>query len=360
MTGPVAEHAFGEERRERIVAVVNARGRVRIGELAREVAASEPTVRKDLALLERAGLLRRTHGGALALRPPAERSFVDRLGRDAEAKTAIARVCVDLVADGDAIYLDSGTTTLRIAELLTARNVNALTNGIAVAAALAEKPTVRHTLLGGVLRPSAGAVAGALAVENLARFTVSTAFIGVTGLTARRASRWPTTTRLSSRRPCWAGPGGSSCRWTSRRSASATSRSSHRSTRSTWWSRPTPRPGWPSCAHGTASSWSTPRRGDPGPDTRQEAAASGDGVGVDRHGTWSSSACSASAHPSSSKGSVTRCAAALTSADACPIATAVPATREHRHVVPAVADDEQLARGDARPAGRPLDAVAPC
>ncbi len=183
MTGPVAEHAFGEERRDRIVAVVTARGRVRIGELAREVAASEPTVRKDLALLERAGLLRRTHGGALALRPPAERPFVDRLDREAEAKTAIARVCVDLVADGDAIYLDSGTTTLRIAELLTARNVNALTNGIAVAAALAEKPTVRHTLLGGVLRPSAGAVAGALAVENLARFTVSTAFIGATGLT---------------------------------------------------------------------------------------------------------------------------------------------------------------------------------
>jgi len=184
VTGPVGEHAFGEERRERIVAVVNARGRVRIGELAREVAASEPTVRKDLALLERAGLLRRTHGGALALRPPAERSFSDRLGRDAEAKTAIARVCIDLVADGDAVYIDSGTTTLRIAELLTARNVNALTNGIAVAAALAEKPTVRHTLVGGVLRPSAGAVAGALAVENIARFSVSTAFIGVTGLTA--------------------------------------------------------------------------------------------------------------------------------------------------------------------------------
>ena len=64
------------------------------------------------------------------------------------------------MADGDAVYIDSGTTTLRIAELLTARNVNALTNGIAVAAALAEKPTVRHTLVGGVLRPSAGAVAG--------------------------------------------------------------------------------------------------------------------------------------------------------------------------------------------------------
>ena len=130
MTGPLGEHAFGEERRERIVAVVNARSRVRIGELAREVAASEPTARKDLALLERAGLLRRTHGGALALRPPAERSFSDRLGREAEAKTAIARVCIDLVADGDAVYIDSGTTTLRIAELLTARNVNALSEAV--------------------------------------------------------------------------------------------------------------------------------------------------------------------------------------------------------------------------------------
>ena len=137
------------------------------------------------------------------------------------------------MADGDAIYLDSGTTTLRIAELLTARNVNALTNGIAVAAALAEKPTVRHTLLGGVLRPSAGAVAGALAVENLARFTVSTAFIGATGLTEDGI-----TVADNNEAQLKAAVLGRARRVVvpvdASKSASATSPSSPRSTRSTW------------------------------------------------------------------------------------------------------------------------------
>ena len=259
MTGPVGEHAFGEERRERIVAVVNARGRVRIGELAREVAASEPTVRKDLALLERAGLLRRTHGGALALRSARGALLSsDRLGREAEAKTAIARACIDLVADGDAVYIDSGTTTLRIAELLTARNVNALTNGIAVAAALARSRRCGTRWWAGCCGPSAGAVAGALAVENIARFSVSTAFIGVTGLTAdgitvadhseaqlkaavlARARRVVVPMdvfearyqRLRARGPARGGRHGD-----------------HRRTR---------RPSWSSCARSTTSSWSTP------------------------------------------------------------------------------------------------------
>lgn len=174
---------FGEERRNAILDLVTSRGRVRIGDLARELGVTEPTVRKDLARLERARKLQRTHGGAIAAQSFPERSFDEKRSAHAEAKTAIAQACLDLVGVGDAVYLDSGTTVLRIAELLNVPQVNVVTNGLAAAMAVGDAPSIRHTLLGGQARPAGGSVSGPLAVQNLQQFTVDTAFLGVTGVT---------------------------------------------------------------------------------------------------------------------------------------------------------------------------------
>ena len=76
------------------------------------------------------------------------------------AKQAIAEACVAQIADGDSIFLDSGTTIEAVADV----------------------PTVRHTVLGGQYRTLGGCLVGPLAVETLQAFTVNTAFIGVTGL----------------------------------------------------------------------------------------------------------------------------------------------------------------------------------
>lgn len=177
-------NAFGEERRLEILEMVRRSGRVRIGALAKDLGVTEPTIRKDLARLEESGKLRRTHGGAIGLGVGEERAISDRKIANASAKARIAHVCAELIRPGDSVYLDSGTTVLQIAEALTTPQVNVLTNGLDVALAIGDKPAVRHTLLGGQVRPAGGSVSGPLAVENLQRFTLDIAFIGVSGLTS--------------------------------------------------------------------------------------------------------------------------------------------------------------------------------
>jgi DeoR/GlpR family transcriptional regulator of sugar metabolism len=173
---------FAEERRQRILAIVGAQGRVRIAELVDVLGVSEPTIRKDLSLLERERQLRRTHGGAIAVRPRFEPTIGDRSMLHAEAKDLIARECAAQIARGDSVFLDSGTTVQRIARLIDQDHVNILTNSLGVATVLAdEPPSVRHTLLGGTVRSLGGTVVGPIALETLTRFAVNVAFIGASG-----------------------------------------------------------------------------------------------------------------------------------------------------------------------------------
>jgi DeoR/GlpR family transcriptional regulator of sugar metabolism len=176
-----------------ILELVAAHGRMRVRDLAAMVGVTEPTIRKDVADLDRARLLRRTHGGVIAIQPSYEPAVTERAETNAAGKEAIARACLTEIVDGDAIFLDSGTTTAAIARALRdvpARvdgihvpvNVNVLTNAVDVATTLADAPSVRHTVLGGVYRPLGGCFVGALATSNIEQFSLNTAFIGVSGV----------------------------------------------------------------------------------------------------------------------------------------------------------------------------------
>jgi DeoR/GlpR family transcriptional regulator of sugar metabolism len=193
---------FADERRRRILEIVNAHGRVRVSELAGLVGVTEPTVRKDITDLDGQRLLRRTHGGALAVTPSYEASIGARSNTNVRGKRAIARACVAEIQDGDAVFLDSGTTMIALAEALCGgafmtnvtatpgegkagrrpANVNVLTNAFEVARALASAPNIRHSVLGGHYRVAGGCLVGPLTIEALQRFTLNIAFIGVTGL----------------------------------------------------------------------------------------------------------------------------------------------------------------------------------
>lgn len=172
---------FADERQARIAELVAVHGRVRLADLVEMFGVTEPTIRKDLTTLQQSGLVRRTHGGAIAARSMVERELDVRAGANVEAKEAIARACLAEIKDGDAIFLDSGTTVQRIAAKLAGRNLTVLTNAVAVAQLVADLPGVDHVLLGGRLRRVAGSLVGALAIENLERFTANLAFIGVSG-----------------------------------------------------------------------------------------------------------------------------------------------------------------------------------
>lgn len=182
--------AFAEERHAAILKILGQRGRIRNTELAALLGVTEPTVRKDVADLARQNLLHRTHGGVIAQRPSREPDLPTRVVRNVEAKTRIARRCLAMIADGDAVFLDGGSTVLRIAELLAEgrragsgpHNANVLTDALPVAQVLAEQPGVRSTLLGGSFRPSSGVFVGPLAVAAIKQFTVNLAFLGVTGV----------------------------------------------------------------------------------------------------------------------------------------------------------------------------------
>lgn len=183
--------AFADERQEQIARLVGARGSARVRELAELFGVSEPTIRKDLTALQERGILKRARGGAMTPRTQIERELTDRAAANMEAKTMIADACLRHIHQGDAIYLDSGTTVLRIAEQLASRTraqpgrkLTVLTNSLAAAHAVADIPGVEHVLLGGRLRRGGGCVVGPVTIDAIRRFHVNVAFIGVSGLAA--------------------------------------------------------------------------------------------------------------------------------------------------------------------------------
>ena len=176
---------FAAERQEKIAAFVASRGKIRLDELAAVFEVSQPTLRKDLTVLEQQGLLKRTHGGALSIRAPGERDLMTRFGQNVEAKRAIGRACCDLIEEGEAVFLDCGTTIHHFAQQLATRRVQltVLTNSPSIAECLADVGGITHILLGGQMRRKTGGISGPLALEIIERFSIATAFIGASGIT---------------------------------------------------------------------------------------------------------------------------------------------------------------------------------
>ncbi len=182
--------AFAAERHERILRLLAEQGRVRTVDLSAALDVAEPTIRKDLIDLAGRGLLRRTYGGALAVTSTlAEPTIATRSTRNVDAKKQIAALALNMISSGESIYLDNGTTVLALVDAIAEaphaarpHNINVLTNGVEVAQSLSEVSGVRHVLLGGTYRPAGNALTGPLTLDSLQQFSISTAFIGVSGL----------------------------------------------------------------------------------------------------------------------------------------------------------------------------------
>ena len=190
MTKPIDQERpqFAEERRAQIADYVARHGRAHVAELVARFGVTEPTIRRDLAALDGLGVLRRTHGGAVSRQPPLEPALDSRDSTHVAEKEAIAAACMNEIEEGSSVYLDSGSTIVRVAHRLRGHRVNVLTNSIGVAEAIAEVAGVRHTVLGGQLRPVAGCFVGPLAIECLAKFMVNVAVIGASGVSAEGIS----------------------------------------------------------------------------------------------------------------------------------------------------------------------------
>jgi len=173
-----------EERRRRICEFLRDEGRVTVDALANHFGTSQVTIRADLSALETAGVLVRTHGGAVPREGEDEPLGVKQLQHHAE-KVRIAHAAVALIRDGETIILDSGTTTAEIARALRKadlKSINVITNALNVAALLMDVPSVRLIVPGGILRRESNSLSGPMAEATLANLQADRLYLGADGL----------------------------------------------------------------------------------------------------------------------------------------------------------------------------------
>jgi len=179
---------YAEERQQAMARLVADRGRLSVAVLAAEFDVTTETVRRDLSALERMGVVRRVHGGAVPVSSLAviESGLVERDRANTDEKDRIARAAVDLLPPpGSTILLDAGSTTNRLASVLPRdHRLTVVTHAVPVAARLADNPQVELHLLPGRVRPTTHAAVGPETVTALANLRVDVVFLGTNGITA--------------------------------------------------------------------------------------------------------------------------------------------------------------------------------
>jgi len=155
-------------------------------ELAKAIDASESTIRRDLNYLDRQGVLKRTHGGAIFIGdgPPLP-ALEERSTSQIEEKRAVARAAVARIRDGDAVLLDGGTTTLEVARLLVGRSLQIVTNSLPIANLFASSRETDLVMLGGYVYPKTGVALGPLTVRMMEDVHVHQTVLSVGGITAK-------------------------------------------------------------------------------------------------------------------------------------------------------------------------------
>ncbi|HET9493004.1 MAG TPA: DeoR/GlpR family DNA-binding transcription regulator [Chloroflexia bacterium] len=176
-----------EQRRERILAFLNAQERTSVYELSRALDVSEVTVRKDLDQLELQGLLTRVRGGAVVSgRGRLERYFAAREQEHIEEKRRIAQAAAALVRSGQQVFLDASTTALQIARLIKEReDLVVVTNGLYTALELNFSAGITTIVVGGTMRPRSSSLVGSFNFESLRRLRFDLGFFGARGVTPR-------------------------------------------------------------------------------------------------------------------------------------------------------------------------------
>ena len=200
MDDPEPRRTVVDATRRRALAVdlLAERGFVRVAELSDAFGVTPVTARADLDALERDGLVRRVHGGAVPVgagtsaepRPEREPSFEEALAASVVPKQQIGELAASMVRSGQSLILDVGTTTLQVAKALRARteldDLTIFTNGLSIALELeAEIPRFTVVVTGGTLRPRQHSLVHPLAGSVLEEVHVDLAFIGCNGVDPR-------------------------------------------------------------------------------------------------------------------------------------------------------------------------------
>ncbi|MFC4494345.1 DeoR/GlpR family DNA-binding transcription regulator [Streptomyces ovatisporus] len=174
---------YAPERQQEILRLARERGRVEVLSLAREFQVTGETVRRDLKALDRAGVIRRVHGGAI---PAGTLNFEPDLNeREAEAtaeKDRIAQAALDELPTTGSVLLDAGSTTARLAAALPMDcGITVVTHALPLAARLADHPGIDLHIVGGRVRHRTRAAVDAWALRTYAEINADLLFLATNG-----------------------------------------------------------------------------------------------------------------------------------------------------------------------------------
>ncbi|HYF81463.1 MAG TPA: DeoR/GlpR family DNA-binding transcription regulator [Clostridia bacterium] len=175
---------ISRERHQKILDMMQKTKVVKITDITSTFGVSTETARRDLHILESQNLCKKIYGGAALISPIAsEPSYSTREVINSLEKIAIGKKAAELVADGQTIILDVGTTIIELARSIKNKNnVIVLTNSLSIVNELANTDINLH-IMGGKLNPSFLSMSGSLTLSALKQFFVDIAFIGAGGIT---------------------------------------------------------------------------------------------------------------------------------------------------------------------------------
>ncbi|UCC64169.1 MAG: DeoR/GlpR transcriptional regulator [Anaerolineae bacterium] len=168
------------ERRQAIVQLLQEQGVVRVADLSARFGVSPSTIRRDLQRLARQGIVERSYGGATLCQVQGDEPAADPL---ADERARIGRAAAGLIVPGERVFLGAGQTVLAVARALAARSdLTVMTNGLSVAAYLADHSDVELIAVGGLVHRHGSAMAGHLAEQALENLHADKVVLGVQGI----------------------------------------------------------------------------------------------------------------------------------------------------------------------------------
>lgn len=171
---------MAEHRDDEILRALRLERRIAVSSLATTLSVSEETIRRDLAELERRGLLRRVHGGAVQPRLDHEQPLIERGKQNMRGKTRVGELATTMLGDGMSVFIDTGTTTLAFARQLIGKNITVTTNSLDIALLLGQS-LPRVNLTPGTLRTKDNALVGYETIAYIGRYFYDMAFMGIGG-----------------------------------------------------------------------------------------------------------------------------------------------------------------------------------
>lgn len=195
---------YAEERQQAIATKVNREGRASVVQLARGLDVTTETVRRDLSALERLGLVRRVHGGAMPARSVTvlETGLGERAAAQVELKDRIALASLNqLPSDGGTVMLDAGSTIACLANRLPSdRHWTVVTHSVPIAARLAPLAHIELQLLPGRVRTATQAAVGSDTVDAIRALRADVVFLGTNGISVDHGLSTPDQEEASTKR----------------------------------------------------------------------------------------------------------------------------------------------------------------